>query len=103
MPEHGPERTPPARVIGVHALRNALIPVLTVVGLQVSVLFSGAVLTETVFAWPGIGKWMIGSIHARDYPAVQGGTLLIASAVILVNLAVDLLYGVIDPRARPAR
>jgi len=90
----------PWRVIGLHALRNALIPVITVIGLQVGLLFSGAVLTETIFAWPGIGKWLIDSISRRDYPAVQGGILLIATTVIVVNLAVDLVYGLINPRIR---
>lgn len=93
----------PVRVIGLHALRNALIPVVTVIGLQVGVLFSGAVLTETIFAWPGIGKWLIDSISRRDYPAVQGGILLIATTVILVNLFVDLIYGLINPRIRYRR
>ncbi len=94
---------PPYRVIGLHALRNALIPVVTVIGLQVGVLFSGAVLTETIFAWPGIGKWLIDSISRRDYPAVQGGILLIATTVILVNLFIDLIYGLINPRIRHRR
>ena len=93
----------PLRVIGLHALRNALIPVVTVIGLQVGVLFSGAVLTETIFSWPGIGKWLIDSISRRDYPSVQGGILLIATTVILVNLAVDLVYGLINPRIRHTR
>ncbi len=93
----------PARVIALHALRNALIPVVTVIGLQVGLLFSGAVLTETIFAWPGIGKWLIDSISRRDYPAVQGGILLIATAVIVVNLCVDLVYGLINPRIRHRR
>jgi dipeptide transport system permease protein len=90
----------PKRVIGVHALRNALIPVVTVIGLQVGTLFAGAILTETIFAWPGIGKWLLESISRRDYPVVQGGILLVATTVILVNLAVDILYGMIDPRIR---
>jgi dipeptide transport system permease protein len=93
----------PLRVIGLHALRNALIPVVTVIGLQVGVLFSGAVLTETIFAWPGIGKWLIDSISRRDYPSVQGGILLISTTVIMVNLAVDLVYGLINPRIRHNR
>ncbi len=93
----------PWRVIGLHALRNALIPVVTVIGLQIGVLFSGAVLTETIFAWPGIGKWLIDSIYRRDYPSVQGGILLIATTVILVNLSVDLIYGHIKPRIRHRR
>ena len=91
---------PPRRIIGVHALRNALIPVITVIGLQVGVLFSGAVLTESIFSWPGIGKWLIDSISRRDYPSVQGGILLIATTVIIVNLLVDLVYGLINPRIR---
>jgi len=93
----------PLRVIGVHALRNALIPVVTVIGLQVGTLLAGAILTETIFAWPGVGKWLVDSIGRRDYPAVQGGILLIAGAVMLVNLLVDLLYGLINPRIRHAR
>src|SRR5207344_3393072 len=88
------------RVIGLHALRNALIPVVTVIGLQVSALMAGAVLTETIFSWPGIGKWLVESIGRRDYPALQGGIMLIASVVILVNLIIDLLYGLINPRIR---
>lgn len=88
------------RVIGMHALRNALIPVVTTIGLQVGVLLGGAILTETIFSWPGIGKWMIDSISRRDYPSVQGGLLLIAVLVMVVNLIVDLLYGLINPRIR---
>jgi dipeptide transport system permease protein len=94
---------PPRRVIGIHALRNALIPVVTVIGLQVGLLFSGAVLTETIFAWPGIGKWLIDSIARRDYPSVQSGILLIATTIIVVNLIVDLVYGLINPRIRHQR
>ncbi|MEE4376792.1 MAG: ABC transporter permease subunit [Candidatus Competibacteraceae bacterium] len=93
----------PMRVITVHALRNALIPVVTVIGLQVGVLLAGAILTETIFAWPGVGKWLVDSIQRRDYPSVQGGILLIATVVMLVNLIVDLLYGLINPRIRHAR
>jgi dipeptide transport system permease protein len=88
------------RVIGMHALRNAMIPVITVIGLQVGVLFAGAILTETIFSWPGIGKWMVDSIFRRDYPSVQGGLLLIAAVVMMVNLVVDLLYGLINPQIR---
>ena len=88
------------RVIGLHALRNALIPVVTVIGLQIGVLFAGAILTETIFSWPGIGKWMVDSIFRRDYPAVQGGLLLIALIVMVVNVTVDLLYGLINPKIR---
>ncbi|QHE90611.1 ABC transporter permease subunit [Pandoraea fibrosis] len=90
----------PWRVIVVHALRNAMIPVITVIGLQVGTLLAGAVLTENVFSWPGIGKWLIDAILRRDYPVVQGGILLIATGVILVNLLVDVLYGVVNPRIR---
>lgn len=90
----------PLRVIFRHALRNALIPVVTVIGLQVSVLLTGAILTETIFSWPGIGKWLLESIYRRDYPAVQGGVLLIATIVIFVNAMVDMLYAVINPRIR---
>lgn len=88
------------RVIGVHALRNALIPVVTVIGLQAGTLLAGAVLTETIFSWPGVGKWLIESISRRDYPALQGGIMLIATMVILFNLIIDLLYGLINPRIR---
>ncbi len=91
---------PPLRVVGVHALRNALIPVVTTIGLQVGVLLGGAILTETIFAWPGIGKWMVDSISRRDYQVVQSGLLLIALVVMIVNLIVDLLYGLINPRIR---
>lgn len=93
----------PARVVFVHGLRNALIPVLTVFGLQVGTLLAGAVLTETIFSWPGIGKWLIESIGARDYPVVQNGILLIACLVILVNFVVDILYGLVNPRIRHQR
>jgi len=91
---------PPWRVIGLHALRNALILVITVIGLQVGVALAGAILTETIFSWPGVGKWMVDSVFKRDYPAVQGGLLLIAGIVMIVNLLVDLLYGLINPRIR---
>ena len=93
----------PMRVIGVHALRNAMLPVVTVIGLSISGLMAGAVLTENIFSWPGIGSWLIQSIFRRDYPALQGGVLLVSAVVILVNLGVDLLYGLIDPRIRHAR
>ncbi|MCP5073700.1 MAG: ABC transporter permease subunit [Rhodobacteraceae bacterium] len=90
----------PGRVNGVHALRNALIPVITVIGLSVGTLLAGAILTETIFSWPGIGKWMVDSIFRRDYPVVQGGLLLIAVMVMIVNLTVDVLYGFINPKIR---
>ncbi len=93
----------PWRVIWLHALRNALIPVITVIGLAVGILFAGAILTETIFAWPGVGKWLVESVRRRDYPALQGGVLLIATVVMAVNLIVDLLYGLINPRIRHSR
>ena len=93
----------PFRIISIHALRNAMIPVITTIGLQVGVLLAGAILTETIFSWPGIGKWMVDSIFRRDYPVVQGGLLLVAGIIMLVNLTVDILYGLINPRIRYAR
>ncbi|WP_310387412.1 ABC transporter permease, partial [Roseateles sp.] len=90
----------PSRVVFVHALRNALIPVLTVIGMQAGSLLAGAVLTETIFSWPGIGKWLIDSIGRRDYPVVQAGILISALTFIAVNLLVDILYGVVNPRIR---
>ncbi len=88
------------RVVIVHALRNALIPVVTVVGLSVGGLLSGAILTETIFSWPGVGHWLVESIQRRDYPVLQGGTLVVGILVILVNLGVDLTYGFLNPRIR---
>ncbi|MDB5612430.1 MAG: peptide transporter permease [Devosia sp.] len=88
------------RVIGLHALRNALIPVVTTIGLQVGVLMGGAILTETIFSWPGIGRWLVDSIYKRDYAVVQNGLLIVAVIVMIVNLFVDLLYAVINPRIR---
>jgi dipeptide transport system permease protein len=88
------------RVIIVHALRNALIPVVTVIGLQVGALLGGAILTETIFSWPGVGHWLVESIQRRDYPVLQGGMLLVASLVMVVNLGVDLAYGFLNPRIR---
>lgn len=90
----------PFRVVGLHALRNALIPVVTTIGLQVGVLMAGAILTETIFSWPGVGKWMVDSVFRRDYPVIQSGLLIIAAIIMLVNLGVDLLYGLINPRIR---
>lgn len=88
------------RVVSVHALRNALIPVVTVIGLQIGVLFTGAILTETIFSWPGVGKWLIEAIGRRDYPVLQGGMLLLGVIVMSVNLLVDITYGIINPRIR---
>ncbi len=90
----------PSRVNGLHALRNAMIPVITVIGLSVGTLMAGAILTETIFSWPGIGKWMVDSIFRRDYPVVQGGLVMIAVIVMVVNLVVDLMYGLINPKIR---
>lgn len=92
----------PERLVVVkHALKNALIPVVTVLGDQFGRLLGGAILTETVFSWPGMGRYLIESISQRDYPAVQGTILVFAAAVVVVNLLVDLSYGVLDPRVRP--
>ena len=91
------------RVVGLHALRNAMIPVITVIGLQVGTLFTGAILTETIFSWPGVGKWLIEAIGRRDYPVLQGGMLLLGVIVMLVNVLVDLAYGVINPRIRQSK
>ena len=87
-------------IVGKHALRNALIPVVTVIGLEFGTLMAGAVLTETVFTWPGIGRLLVTSILARDYPVVQGAVLLIAITFIVINIVVDLLYALVDPRIR---
>jgi len=81
-----------------HALKNAFLPVITIIGIQAGYLLAGAVLTETIFSWPGIGKWVYDSILGRDYPIVQGVTLLVAIIFVLVNLLVDLSYAIIDPR-----
>ena len=91
----------PERVVVVkHALKNALIPVVTVLGDQFGRLLGGAILTETVFAWPGMGRYLIESISQRDYPAVQGAILVFAAVVVIINLLVDLSYGMLDPRVR---
>ena len=87
-------------VIARHVLKNAINPIITVLGVQVGFLLGGAILTETVFSWPGLGSMMVRAIQARDYPLVQGGVLLIATTFVVVNLAVDLLYAVFDPRIR---
>ncbi len=85
-------------VINHHALKNALIPVVTVIGLQLGFLLGGAVLTETVFSWPGVGSWTVNAILNSDYPLVQGSVLLVAAVFVLINLLVDLLYAYLDPR-----
>lgn len=93
---------PPRTVLLRHALRNALVPVVTVLGLRLGYLLGGAVVTETVFAWPGLGRFIVASIRARDFPSIQGGILVMAVGFVLVNLVVDVLYGVLDPRTRRA-
>jgi len=90
----------PRTIVFKHALRNALVPVLTVGGLEFGSLLAGAVITETVFTWPGVGRMLVTSILSRDYPVVQGTVLLIAVSFIIVNLLVDIVYGLIDPRIR---
>ncbi|MDJ0666129.1 MAG: ABC transporter permease [Desulfobacterales bacterium] len=86
------------KVIFKHALRNAMIPVVTTIGLQFGVLLGGAILTETIFAWPGVGKWMYDAVMQRDYMVIQGGTLFIAALFVVINLCVDLMYAIINPR-----
>lgn len=90
----------PRRVVLTHALRNAVLPVVTVLGLQAGALLAGAIITETIFAWPGIGRLTLLAIQTRDYPLVQGCILVIALTYVVINLCTDLLYGVIDPRLR---
>jgi peptide/nickel transport system permease protein len=91
---------PPNEVDRRHVLRNALLPISTIIGLQTGLLLSGAVLTETVFAWPGVGSWLTAAIPNRDYPVLQGGILFVAIVFVLVNLVVDISYAIINPRIR---
>jgi peptide/nickel transport system permease protein len=88
------------RVIFRYALKNALLPVVTVIGIQFGLLLAGAILTETIFAWPGIGRWIYTAISARDFPAVQAGVVVVSGVFVLINLLVDVLYSVINPRIR---
>jgi dipeptide transport system permease protein len=88
------------RVLGVHALRNAMLPLITVTGMLVGALLGGAVFTETLFSWPGVGKWLVDAIGRRDYPVLQGGILITATVMMAVNLTVDALYALVDPRLR---
>ena len=88
------------RVVLAHALKNAAVPVVTLIGLQFGMLLGGAVVTETIFAWPGVGRLAVQSIFVRDYPVVQAGVLVLALVFVAINLAVDLLYGTLDPRIR---
>ena len=91
---------PEGRVIFRYALKNALLPVVTVIGVQFGLLLAGAILTETIFAWPGIGRWIYSAISARDYPAVQAGVIVVSAVFVGINLVVDILYSVINPRIR---
>jgi peptide/nickel transport system permease protein len=91
---------PPHEVDSRHVLRNAMLPITTIVGLQTGLLLSGAVLTETVFAWPGVGSWLKDAIFDRDYPVLQGGILFLAIVFVVVNLIVDISYAVLNPRIR---
>jgi len=90
----------PLRVVMIHALRNALIPVITIIGLMMGTLLGGAVLTESIFSWPGIGKWLVNAVFQRDYPVIQFTILIIASMFVMVNLLVDLVYALINPKIR---
>jgi peptide/nickel transport system permease protein len=90
----------PREVDERHVLRNALLPIMTIIGLQTGLLLSGAVLTETVFAWPGMGTWLVGAIRTRDFPVLQGGILFVALVFVLVNLVVDMAYALANPRIR---
>jgi len=89
-----------AAVLFRHAFRNALIPILTIIGLQFGTLLAGAIVTETIFAWPGIGRLAVQAINARDYPLLQGCILVIAVSYVVVNLLTDFVYAVVDPRVR---
>jgi len=91
---------PERKVILKHAVRNALIPILTVLGLTTALLISGAVVTETVFGLPGVGSLVVSAVLRRDYPVIQGALLIIAAIYVLINLLIDLLYLVVDPRVR---
>ena len=91
---------PYKNIISIHALRNALIPIITIVGLMFGSIITGAILTETIFSWPGIGKWIVASINARDYPVIQGGVLIIAIMIVSINFVVDIIYAWANPRMR---
>ena len=86
------------RVVVIHALKNAMIPVITVIGLMLGSLFAGAILTETTFSWPGIGKWIVNAVYQRDFPVIQGATIIIAIVFISLNLVVDIIYTFLNPR-----
>jgi peptide/nickel transport system permease protein len=91
------------KIVFKHALRNAMVPILTTIGVTTGVLLSGAVVIESVFSLPGIGRLIIGSIQRRDFPIIQGGLLVTAAVFVGVNIVVDILYGVFDPRIRDER
>ena len=91
------------RVVVIHALRNALIPVITVIGLMLGTILTGAILTETIFSWPGLGRWLVSAVLSRDYPVIQGGILMVAIVVLSTSLFVDVLYYFISPRSRGAK
>jgi peptide/nickel transport system permease protein len=91
-----PERT----VVLRHALRNAFIPVLTVMSLEFGYLLGGAVITETIFAWPGVGRWLLLAVEARDFRAIQGGVILLSTVFVSINLVADVLYAWLDPRVK---
>jgi dipeptide transport system permease protein len=88
------------QIVFVHALKNALLPVVTVIGLMLGTLLTGAVLTETLFSWPGVGRWLVASVLSRDYPVLQGGVLLLSIMIVAVNVGVDVLYTMLNPRLR---
>ena len=88
------------QVIMIHGLKNALMPVITVIGLMLGTLFAGAILTETTFSWPGIGKWLVNAVNQRDFPIIQSTTLIIATIFVIINIIVDLLYAVVNPKVR---
>lgn len=90
----------PIRVICLHALKNAFIPIITVIGLLFGSLITGAILTETIFSWPGVGRWFVNSINSRDYPAIQGGVLIIASMIVILNGLIDVIYTLLNPRLK---
>ena len=88
------------RIIIVHGLRNAMIPIITIIGMNIPFLIGGSVVTETVFSWPGIGTLMTLSINSRDYPVIMGVTIIVATAVLLGNMLIDILYCIVDPRVK---
>jgi peptide/nickel transport system permease protein len=87
-------------VVYKHALKNAIIPVLTIIGLQMGLLLGGAILTETIFGWPGVGRYIYEAINFRDYPVIQSGILVVAFIFVMINLVIDVLYSLIDPRIK---